>query len=212
MLRRARSQCTTSPLVIALVGPAGAGKSVLRQALARRGAATLDFDDYSRALLRPGTNEYERLRYEFGSQVLREDGTVDRAALAARVFADAQARACLNAIVHPGMLALLRRALDEFRRAPSAPVLVVEGAILRQLPTEGWFDQVVLVTAPPEVRARRLRESKDLSAEAVSALLQLQEEMGLGREVADHVITNAGDRTALEGQADALWQKLTAGG
>lgn len=211
MARRAQSQRSAFPLVVALVGPAGAGKSVLRQALARRGAATVVFDDYSRVLLRPGTDEYERLRREFGPEVFREDGSVDRAALAAKVFTEAEARARLNAIVHPGMLALLRRALDEFRRAPSAPVLVVEGAILEQLPTEGWFDQVVLVTAPPEVRARRLRESKGLSAEAVSGLLQLQEEMGLERAAADHVVSNAGDRAALEEQAEALWEKLTAG-
>lgn len=211
MPRCVPSQRSAAPLVVALVGPAGAGKSALRQALAQRGAATLDFDDYSRVLLQPGTNEYEKLRREFGPEVFRENGSVDRAALATEIFADAGARARLNAVVHPGMLALLRQALDQFRQAPSAPVLVVEGAILGQLPTEGWFDQVVLVTAPPEVRARRLREGKGLSGEAVSAVLRLHEEMGLEHDRVDYVISNAGDRAALEGQAEVLWKKLTAG-
>ena len=197
------------PLVVALLGPAGAGKSAAREAFARRGAATLCFDDYSRDLLVPGMAEYGQVRREFGAEVLQADGSLDRAALGARVFSDPRARERLNAIVHPPMLERLRAAIAEFRSSPTAPLLVVEGAILGQLPTEGWFDRTVMVTASPEVRAARLQEGKGLSEEAAGRLIRLHEEMGVGREQADHTLHNEGDLGALERLVEELWGRLT---
>ena len=200
------------PLVVALVGPAGAGKSVVREALAERGAATLDFDDYSRELLRPGTEQYRCLRAEFGPEVFRPDGSVDRGALGALVFSDSAARERLNAILHPAMLALLREAIASFRSRPTAPLLVVEGAILAQLPTEGWFDRLVLVTARPAIRGQRLQETKGLSGEAANALIRLHDEMGVGRDRADEVVGNDGGLCALKARVDELWGTLVGGG
>ena len=110
------------------------------------------------------------------------------------------------------MLDLLRAALAAFRAQPTAPLLVVEGALLGQLPTEGWFDRVVLVTAPAALRAQRLRAAQRLSPEAAAALVRLHEEMGLGREKADYTLGNEGDRAALEARVEDLWQELAGGG
>jgi dephospho-CoA kinase len=197
--------------VVALLGPAGAGKSAVREALARRGALAVDFDDYSRELLRPGTPEYAQLQQEFGLGVFLQDGAVDRRALGALVFSEASARDRLNALLHPAMLDRLHAVVAGFRANPTAPMLVVEGALLAQLPTPGWFDRMVLVTASARVRAQRLREAQRLSPEAAEALIRLHEEMGLGREKADYTIVNDGDRAALEAQVDDLWQKLSSG-
>jgi dephospho-CoA kinase len=172
----------------------------------------LDFDDYSRELLRPGTPEYERLGQEFGPGVFQPDGSVDRRALGALVFSQPQARECLNALLHPAMLERLSAALASFRARPTAPLLVVEGALLGQLPTRGWFDWVVLVTAPAALRAQRLRQAQRLSPAAAEALIQLHEEMGLGRERADYTLVNDGDWAALEAQVGDLWRQLTGGG
>ena len=198
--------------VVALLGPAGAGKSAVREALARRGALTCDFDDYSRELLRPGTPEYARFQREFGPGVFAPDGSVDRRALGALVFSEPQARARLNALLHPAMLNLLRAALAAFRARPTAPLLVVEGALLGQLPTQGWFDRVVLVTAPATLRAERLRAARRLSPEAAAALVRLHEAMGLDREAADYTLVNDGDRAALEVRVEDLWQELAGSG
>lgn len=200
------------PQVVALVGPAGSGKSLVRESLARLGAAVLDFDDYSRELLQPGTEEYRRLRTEFGPDYFRPDGSVDRAALGELAFGDAAARARLNAIVHPGMLARLRTAIADFRRRPRAPVLAVEGAILPSLPARDWFDRVVLVTAPAALREQRVREARRFSPETARALMRLQEEMGLENAAADQVIHNDGDRRALEAAVQDLWDTLTGPG
>jgi dephospho-CoA kinase len=203
---------TATAPVVALIGPVGAGKSAVREALTRRGAMAVDFDDYSRELLRPGTPEYELLRREFGPGVFQPDGSVDRRALGALVFAEPQARERLNALLHPAMLARLRAALADFRAQATARMLVVEGAILAQLPTSGWFDRVVLVTAPAALRVQRLHEGRRLSSETAEALVRLHEGMSLGQEKADYTLVNDGDREALEVQVGRLWRELVGDG
>lgn len=196
------------PLVVALIGPLASGKSVVREALARRGAAIIDFDRYSRDLLRPGTPEYQQLGEQLGPQCFRPDGTVDRAAVAGMIFADVGARERLNAIVHPAMLARLCQVVADFRRQPTAPLLVVEGAILRQLPTEGLFDVVLRVQAPAPVRVQRLQERDSLSREGAQQRVRLHQTMGVGGEAADFVIETGENRESVEPQADRFWNEF----
>lgn len=196
----------TAPTV-AIIGPVGSGKSSLRRLLAEYGAATLDFDDYSRELLAPGTPETAAVLAAFGTPYLRADGSVDRAALGALVFTDDAARERLEAILHPPMLALLQRRLEDFRRAPEAPLLAVEGAILGRL-APGTFDVVIVVDAPADLRRSRLRD-KGLSAEAAQRLLDLHQRLGIGREPADITLDNSGSLEHLRAQAARLWRDLT---
>jgi dephospho-CoA kinase len=207
----ADSAAGTEAVVVALIGPLGSGKSRVRQALAERGAAVLDFDDYSRQLLRPGTAEYEAVRREFGEGYFRKDGSLDRGALAGRIFADAEARERLNRIVHPGMLARLREAIVQFRASPSAPMLVVEGALLGQLPTAGLFDLVLMVQAPRGARIRRIRERDGLSEEEARRRIDLHEHLGIGRERADFTVVNDGDERDLQAQVEAFWNWVRRG-
>ena len=195
--------------VVAIIGPTGAGKSRVREALAHRGAATVDFDTYSRDLLRPGTPQYQALGAAFGPTALRPDGSVDRAALAELIFRDSAARERLNALVHPAMLERLRQEVARFRAAPTAPLLAVEGALLGQLATPGLFDAVVLVAAAPEVCRRRL-VAQGLSLDQAEARVRLHAELGLERAPADFVLRNEADPPALERQVQALWEALPA--
>jgi len=129
---------------------------------------------------------------------------VDRRALGALVFSEPAARERLNALLHPAMLDRLHAVIAGFRAQPTAPMLVVEGALLAQLATQGWFDRVVVVAAPAALRAQRLREAQRLTPDAAEALIRLHEQMGVGREPADCTIVNDGDRAALEAQARGL--------
>jgi dephospho-CoA kinase len=195
---------------VALIGPFGAGKSLVRQALERHGAATLDFDSYSRELLRPGTPQFQQVRAHFGDAYLFPDGTLHRAALGRLVFADDDARHALNAIVHPAMLARLREAVAAFRRAPTAPALAVEGALLGQLAPEDLFDVVLSVQAPAAVRALRLQERDGLTAAEAQGRLALHERLGLGAEPADFVLDNSGDLEQAEAQVAEFWRRFVA--
>ena len=194
--------------VVALFGPAGAGKTLVRQILATLGAATLDFDDYSRVLLVPGSPEFEQVRRELGEGYLCPDGTLDRSAVGQRVFRDPEARARLEATVHPAMLALLRRDVAAFRAQPSAPALVVEGALLGRLATPGLFDAVVLVTAPAEVRLQRLQQRGARSLESARQLVALHQELGLSAGPADFVLDTGGSPDEVREQVRQLWPRL----
>jgi dephospho-CoA kinase len=195
--------------VVALIGPIGAGKSVVRDFLAEQGAAVIDFDDYSRRLLQPGSPQTESVRQAFGEPYVSAEGVVDRAALAALIFGDDGARRRLEAILHPPMLALLREALAEFRRRPSAPVLAVEGAILGQLGPE-LFDAVLLVNAPVSERARRLQACKGMPSETAQRAVKLHEQLGIGQEPADFTLDTGGTLEDVREQVARLWTELTA--
>jgi dephospho-CoA kinase len=202
-------ELTASPApVVALIGPVGAGKSVVLGFLAELGAAVINFDDYSRDLLQPGTPETEAVARELGARFLRADGTVDRPALGALVFADDEARARLEAIMHPPMLARLRAAVAEFRRQPAAPLLAVEGALLGRL-AAGLFDAMVVVDAPTPVRGQRLEQTRGLSREAVIPLLALHERLATGSGWADFTLVNEGSPADLRAETGKLWQNLT---
>lgn len=201
-------QQVTQPLVAAIIGPLASGKSVVREALARRGAATIDVDRYAHDLLRPGTTQYQQLAEQLGSQYFHPDGTVDRAAVAEIIFADPQARERLNALVHPAMLQRLRQAVADFRRRPSAPLLAVEGAILGQFPTEELFDLVLMVQAPAPLRVQRLQKRDGLSRQLAEQRVALHQQLGVGTEAADFVIEAGESRESLAEQVDHFWHQF----
>ena len=86
---------------IALTGGIASGKTTVAQLLAKRGALVLDYDQLSRDVVAPGGTGLSRVAAEFGPEVLNEDGSLNRAALAEVVFSDAQGRQRLEAILHP---------------------------------------------------------------------------------------------------------------
>ena len=90
-------------LLIALTGGIGAGKSTVAALLAARGAAVIDADGIAREVAAPGGPAYQPLIERFGGDIVLADGTLDRAAIAARAFTDPEALADLNAITHPAI-------------------------------------------------------------------------------------------------------------
>jgi dephospho-CoA kinase len=196
--------------VLAVVGPAASGKSEVRRHLEQLGAAALDFDRYSNVLLQPGQEEYEAILRAWGTEYLLPGGDLDRAALARQVFSDAAVRQQLNAIVHPGMERLLREDVARFRAHPTAPALVVEGALLVWMGLASLFDKVILVTATRAARRQWLHE-KGMPEELAGALLDLHEELGLAHLPADYRLHNHGRLEELRSTTCALWQDLVGG-
>jgi dephospho-CoA kinase len=142
-------------LRIGLTGPIGCGKSTVAGWLAARGAAVVDADAVARQVTEPGGPALGAVIERFGQRVRRPDGSLDRAALAALVFADPAALGALEAIVHP---AVRPRILDAIAAAEArnAPAVVVEAIRLVEGGLAEACDEVWLVACEPDQQRIRL--------------------------------------------------------
>ena len=193
-------------LRVAVTGGIGSGKSALSRLLEAHGATVVDADALARAALAPGTPGARAVAEAFGPSVLSEAGAVDRAALAALVFADPAARERLEAIVHP----VVERGLQEaVEAAPEHAVVVYDVPLLAETGRERQFDRVVVVTAPVELRIARLLE-RGLTRDDALARIAAQADDERRTALADVVIVNDGSMADLEGAAAALWHELRA--
>ena len=144
------------PVAVAITGGIGAGKSEALAAFARHGAAVVSSDDIVRRLLREDEEVRRALLERFDDRILDENGQVDRAAIAELVFADREALDWLEALLHPLVVKEYldwREQLAELETPPA--VSATEVPLLYEVGGEDRFDAVVVVTAPPEVRAAR---------------------------------------------------------
>src|SRR3954466_5822137 len=129
-------------LRIGLTGGIGSGKSTVAQLLVQRGAVLVDADRLAREVVEPGTPGLAAVVEAFGDRVLAADGSLDRPALAAVVFADPEARRRLDGIVHP---LVRRRAAELVAAAPPDAVVVQDMPLLVETGQASSFDLVVVV-------------------------------------------------------------------
>jgi dephospho-CoA kinase len=193
--------------LIGLTGGIASGKSLVSTRLAELGAVIVDADVLAREVVEPGTPGLAAIAEHFGPSVITADGSLDRPALGAIIFADAEEREKLNGITHP---AVWRRARELFdAAAPDAVVvydvpLLVEGAKGRQLD----FDLVVVVNASTETRLHRLMELRGMTREEASHRLNSQASDTERLAVADVVIDNNGTIDETLRAVDSLWKSL----
>jgi dephospho-CoA kinase len=148
---------------------------------------------------------------EFGAEVLRPDGTLDREALGRRVFADPAALARLNAIVHPLVGEEAARQLEAAERA-GAPVVVHDVPLLVENGLQDRYDDVVVVAASPQTQLDRLVRLRGMDEEAARARLAAQAPLADKLAVATYVIDNDGPLADLAPQVERVWQALVAAG
>jgi dephospho-CoA kinase len=209
---RSRRGPATGPLVLALVGPTGSGKSTVARALASHGAEVVDADRLGHAVTDTDPEVRAALAAEYGAGVYAADGRLDRARVAARVFTDPAARARLNALVHPRIVDRIRAALAALRtRGFRGPVLV-DGALLLDWGFERECDAVIAVTAPEAAQLARLTAARGWSEAEARRRLAAQPPEARLAAAADEVLVNAGDERALAAAAAAALARLAARG
>lgn len=186
---------------IGLTGPIGCGKSTVAEMLAARGAAVVDADRLARDVTVPGEPALAAIAERFGSGVIQADGSLDRAALGRRVFADAGELRALEAIVHPAVRPRILEALAA-ATASGVPVVVLEAIRLVEGGYADLVDEVWLVTCDPRVQRQRLAGRGLDPAEAerrIAAQAGLLERVG---PVAARVIDTSGTLDATEAAVD----------
>lgn len=196
------------PRVIGLTGGIGAGKSTVAAELARLGATVVDCDGLGRVVVEPDGRAYDALVARFGTDVLHEDGTVDRAALASVVFADPDALADLNGITHP---AIDIEIADAIAGADTA-VVVLDMAILVETDLgAGQYHEVLVVEAPADVRLARLSRDRGMPDDQARARMASQASDEDRRKVADHVLVNDGSPDDLVAAVHRYWSDAQPG-
>lgn len=194
-------------LNIALTGNIASGKSTVVEFLRRWGATVTDADALTREAQEPGSATLAAIASRFGADVLGPGGTLDRAALRAKVMGDDAALASLNAIVHP----VVRRRREELQAEAVGRgdlMLVNDIPLLFEALDPGQFDAVILVDAPVAVRRVRLRTLRQLPNEDADRMLAAQMPAERKRARSDYVIENDGTLADLESRSRAVFESL----
>lgn len=197
-------------VVVGLTGGIGAGKSTVAALLRERGAVTVDADALARAVVDPGGPAYEAVVSRFGPDVVvAAGGAIDRSRLATVVFADAGARADLEAIVHPVVRAGVAERVAAEAAAGTA-VVVVEIPLLVESPaSRAGLEATVVVDCPEDVAVERLVQDRGMTEADARARLSAQASRSDRFAIADFVIDNAGGRAALDAEVDRCWKWIT---
>ncbi len=192
-------------LKVGLTGGISAGKSEVSRLLVKYGAVLIDSDRIAREVVEPGTPGLAAVVEEFGPGVLTAEGTLDRPALGALVFADAGRLAALNAIVHPLVGA---RAAELERAAPEGAVVVHDVPLLTENGLAPLYDLVVVVDATVETQLERLVTLRGMTESDARARMAAQATRDQRRAVADLIVDNDGPLEALEPQVRTVWDEL----
>ncbi|MET0992023.1 MAG: dephospho-CoA kinase [Lacisediminihabitans sp.] len=199
--------------LIGLTGGIASGKSAVAQRLASHGAVVIDADALAREVVEPGTPGLAAIAERFGDGLVTADGALDRPALGAIIFADAQARLDLNAITHPLVQQRARELMAAAgARDPGAVVVYDVPLLLEASAQDGYhrFEKIVVVEAEPATRIRRLVELRGMSEADAARRIASQATDAERRAIADIVIDSNGTLDQTLAQADALWEQLRA--
>jgi len=192
---------------VGLTGGVASGKSTVAAILAELGAVVVDADLLAREVVAPGTPGLAAVVAEFGDGVLGADGSLDRPALGAVVFADEAARRRLEAIVHP-LVRARGRELEE--AAPPGAVVVHDIPLLAETGQAAGFDAVVVVDVPVETQVERMVSQRGMSREDAEARIAAQATREQRLAVATYVVDNTGTREDLRDRVTEVFEKLTA--
>ncbi len=194
-------------LRIAITGGAGSGKSTVARMFQELGAEVLDADAAARKAVAPGQHAWEELRRALGAEFFQADGRLDRARVAAAVFADPEARRRLEAIVHPRVAQELEAQIKELARR-GARLVMVEVPLLYEAGLEGRYDRVIVVYAGEADQARRLAARDRRDETEIAGILKAQWPLSEKLARADFVVDNRGTKAATRRQVAKIWGEL----
>jgi dephospho-CoA kinase len=194
--------------VIGLTGNFGTGKTTVSQILAELGAVIIDADKLGHELLQPDAETYGEIVAAFGKSILKPNGEIDRNKLGKLVFADSAALNRLNRILHPRIYEIVKRKIEEYRRADTKIVVLEAALLIEGVGLMSLVDQVWVTTAPEATIVRRLKSQRGLEEEQILARLQAQMPAEEKAKRADVVISTDCPLDELRKIVAGIWRNL----
>lgn len=189
-------------ILVGLTGGIGSGKSTVSQMLSERGAIIVDADAVARELQQPGTEVLRLMTVAFGEEICFPDGSLNRQAVADKVFGNAEALKTLNGIIHPAIGKEMNRRIEEQRNTSN--IVVLDIPLLFENPRDGLCG-VIVIDVPTEIAVNRLVGSRGMTIADAEARVSRQASREDRRAIADKVIDNSKDTEILRLQVDEVW-------
>ena len=195
-------------LKVGLTGGIASGKSHVDQILKELGCHVFDADQIARDVVLPDKEGYEKVVAEFGSEILQEDGLIDRAKLGSIVFGDESKRRKLNTILHPIIIAEQDRALRSVEEADPKGIAVIDASLMLETGSYKRFDKIVVVYCDGEVQIQRLMHRNKYSREEAEARVASQMPSEEKFKYADYLIDTSGTFEQTREQVVKLFEQL----
>jgi dephospho-CoA kinase len=197
-------------LKVGLTGSIAVGKSFVLGVLAELGCRVLDADLTAREVVAPGTAGLRALIESFGNEILREDGTLDRARLGAIVFSDEARRLLLNLILHPFIIAAQDDQLRQWEAETPDGIAVVDAALMIESGGYQRFDKLIVVHCRPELQLERLVSRDGLSPQEAQRRIDAQMSQDEKMKYADFLIDTSAGFESARAQTETVFRELKA--
>ncbi|HNL91546.1 MAG TPA: dephospho-CoA kinase [Pseudomonadales bacterium] len=192
--------------IVGLTGGIGSGKSAAADCFRSLGITVVDADVCARIVVEPNKPVLKTIVEHFGSEILQADGTLDRAALRQKIFADEAERKWLEALLHP---LIFEEMWSQLQSAPSS-YAILESPLLIETGQQAICQRTLVIDAPEAFQLARATARDNNSAAQVKAIMAAQASREQRLAKADDVIVNDGGLAHLHMQVEALHQKYLA--
>ncbi|MFH5810391.1 dephospho-CoA kinase [Companilactobacillus sp. FL22-1] len=194
--------------IYGLTGGIASGKSTVLAMFRQHGFQVFDADSVAREVVVPGSIGLQQITAQFGTEVLKSDGTLDRAKLGAIVFSDHQELKKLNQITRPLIKEKILKTIAAVKRSNSSTISIFEIQLLFEGGYQTYFDGIISLYERPEVQLQRLMTRNNLTKKVALERINSQMSMDEKRSRADFVIDNSFDLAHLENEIEKLISQL----
>ena len=193
---------------VGLTGSIAVGKSFVLDVLRELGARTIDADAIAREVVERGTPGLDAVVNEFGKEILKPDGSLDRSRLGQIVFADEVRRQKLNSILHPFIIKRQDEIVRQWEQETPDAIAVIDAALMIESGGYKRFDKLIVVHCRPEIQLQRLMKREGLSQPEAERRIESQMPQAEKIKYADFLIETSGEFETTRTQVESVWQQL----
>jgi dephospho-CoA kinase len=195
-------------LHVGLTGNIASGKSITASFFKELGAHVIDADRVVHELLACGATTYHRIVNAFGTQILDQDGNIDRKKLAQIVFFDEEKRRQLNQLTHPDIREAIQRRISDVEQSLSRGIIIVEAALLVETGGYRTYHRLIVAACDPSLQMSRLMCRDGLTETEAKARMDSQMPIGEKIKIADYVIDTSGTLDKIRDQVADIYRDL----